>query len=663
MKHVIIFLNYNDSRLDNPVYRYFATESLTGRRAALLFENHTVDERRLLHDVHELLGKNLDEDLSFHISKPLVNEGDCDEIIALARKIRKNFPIDETHAYPVFCYVLTKNLSECSASRSRILLRNLGTFNNVMADFPDCNFIRTVFLFHDETYASLARYLYGLSRIEDGINVKRSKSQDPLTPSPSNPFLPVFGSFNAVGAAYPEAETRAWLHQCYLSSVLRRYLPEVNPTPMETVNAEAQRILSLIPLAHTRICLQEDSFLDLGNDDSYHWTPTELYWNQELRMPSEELNEIPRDDWFNKIQKRAELLYQGKFRGLGTDFFFSLQMKKTDAYSGALMEIIRGELNRIVSEHPYTPYTLKNIVRAITNVLQQKVLAMQTERDRAAAKIPVIKRHIHELENRWSERGFFARFSGREMRTLNMYYDALHDYQIQRTWLPGYDFAIKLLNELIPQVSSLVDPLEAMRLRFADALASVQQTLSEIRPISDEYNVFSLEDTETAAKAIDDDAENMLETYRQILRPAWIHILQGNNNDTLLSLVRNLLTSHVDNYLSQRMADGYLPQVLQKSIVERIGQKYRLKGGFSAWIDESRNRIPVSLPLKPQTAANDYWLLIAPHVGDYVPFPVHETRDESQIHLLHVVDGIRLTDLEGFAGQHLFVEPTFNFQL
>ncbi len=656
MKHVIIFLNYNDSRLENPVYRYFATESLTNRRAALMFENHTIDERKFLHEVKELLGKHRDEDLTFHITKPLIEEDDANEIVLIARKIRQLFAIDAGHTYPIYGYALTKPLSDCTSLESRKLLRNLGKLNNAIADFPNGNFIRTVFLFHDDTYAQLARYLYAFTRIDDKVELKPKNTPEPAVADNDSPFLPVFGSFNAIGETYPEAEIRAYLHQSYLSAVLRRHLPEVNPTPMEKVNAEAQRILSLIPLAPSRICLQEDSFLVLGDDGNYHWTPADQYWEQELRISAAELNEIPRDDWFSKIQKRAELLYQGKFRGLGTDFFFSLQMKKTEAYTMALLEIIRSELLRTVSSYSFTPYTLKNIVRAITNVLQQRVLTLQTERDRTAAKIPVIKRHIHELENRWSERGFFSRFGGKDMRTLNIFYDTLRDYEIQRTWIPGYDFAIKLLNELIPQVSSLVDPFEALRLRFADALSGIQQTLNNTRPSSDS-GVFSIEETEKAARAIDDDAEHMLRTYQEILLPAYKHIAQGNDDDTLMTMVRNLLTTRVDNYLEQRMSDGYLPQVLQKSIVERIDQKYRFKGGFMTWMDESRKKAPVSLAIKPQTRLRDYWLLVSPHIGEYLPVPIHETHDTSQIQLLHIIDGIRLSDFDGFAGHSLFVEP------
>ena len=656
MKHVIIFLHYNESRLENPVYRFFATESLTHRRAALLFENHTVDERKFLHEVNELLGKNRHEDVTFHITKPLLDEGDSDEMIQTARKIRQHFTIGDGHTYPIYGYALTKSFAECTARESRMILRNLGTLNDAVADFPDGNLIRTLFLFHDDTYGQLARYLYAFSRIDDKLNLNRADLPAAEKERQGSPFLPIFGSFNAVGTAYPEAEIRAYLHQCYLSAVLRRHLPEVNPTPMETVNAEAQRILSLIPLAPSRICLQEDSFLDLGDDSGYHWTPAEQYWEQELRMPSEELREIPRDDWFSKIQKRAELLYQGKFRGLGTDFFFSLQMKKTEAYANALLGIIRDELHRTVSANAFTPYTLKNIVRAITNVLQQRVLALQTEWDRISAKIPVIKRHIHELENRWSERGFFSRFGGKDMRTLNIFYDTLRDYETQRTWMAGYDFAVKLLNELIPQVSSLVDPFEVLRLRFADALTGIQQTLRETRPAA-ESEIFSVAETDQAARAIDEDIPHMLATYQQILQPVFRHIAQGNDDDTLLTMVRELLTTNVDTYLDQRMADGYLPCVLGKSIVDRIGQIYRLKGGFPAWVEECRKQAPISVAIKPDVPRHDHWLLVSPHVGEYVSVPVHETHESSQIHLLHVLEGIRLTDFEGFTGQRLFVEP------
>ena len=697
MKHLVVFLNFTSSRIDHPVYRLFAAESPQRRNSTLLYLPKPLEERELLHEVDRLRRKREPEsDVTFHLCATLAREGDAATVVTTARLVRAHFAPDGRRGYPIFAYCLTPDVLTCTPREVKTLWRNLVVLNRAAADYAHAELLRAVFIHSDASQRTLARYLYHSTRTDLGSDYLRP---DRLTEAGEGggqaSLPPVFGAFNAAGTVYPEQETRLYLHLHYLRAVLRQGLADCNPIAMEHCHAEAQRILTAVPLATERLCLQAETFLSLSDEASvYTWMPVADYWNRYLTAEADEMRDIPRNDWFAATRKKADLHYQTKFRSLGVEYFFAQQQQRTEAYAQALHAIIRDQLEQSVRSHPFTPEAMKAIVRAIVNILQQKVIELEHLRETQRGTAAEHERTLTQLEERWSHRSIFSRFGNKDIQSLGLYVETLVGWQVAKTWIPGIDFAVKLLNELIPLVAALVEPFDAFQHQLVGAIDAVAQDIADSDP-TDLYGIFASDDTQRAVLAIEADSEQLRADYREVVATLMGHGggTSAEEGEDLPSRLRRELQPRADAYVKRRIADGSMPPVVGLPVTDRLQQLYRTEGGLGYYIRQLQQKTPLAIALKPSllpttgqdpreqnargegttgqgpteqaprgseagATMQDRYILLTPTPSEDIPMQQHRTDDAEQLHLLHVLTGVRLTDLDGFAGQRMFVEPS-----
>ena len=135
MKHIVIFLNYTQSRLDNLVFRQFAAESLYRRNSSLLFLSKSLEERELRHEVSELRKKqDGNEDVTFHVCARLVRSREGESVVNTLMLIRRLFQADVSNHYPVFVYGEMPALDEADDAVRKSVWHNLVVINNAVAD-------------------------------------------------------------------------------------------------------------------------------------------------------------------------------------------------------------------------------------------------------------------------------------------------------------------------------------------------------------------------------------------------------------------------------------------------------------------------------------------------------------------------------------------------
>lgn len=154
---------------------------------------------------------------------------------------------------------------------------------------------------------------------------------------------------------YPEQETRTFLHHYYIDCVLKQSKVYYNDTQIELCNEVVNKILSNVPLQTSRVCLQDDMFIRLSSEDNSQWTTVESFWNENVELQLHGLSDYPKEDWLLKIRQRTDTLYQGRFREIGTEYFFKLESKKTTQYNTVLSTIITEVFAQEVQKYPFTP--------------------------------------------------------------------------------------------------------------------------------------------------------------------------------------------------------------------------------------------------------------------------------------------------------------------
>lgn len=652
MKHLIIFLNYCQSRIQNPVYRQFATTSLVSRNATLLYLSKPLEERELLHEVNELRRKEeTPSDITFHICATL-DHVDIGRLVAQTiALIRKNYASGPDHAYHIFSYCQLPDLLHCSDAERNAAWKSLVSINNAVTDYLDIQFLQSCFLYTESTQNTLAEFLYNVTQYED---VRKALVQPHQPASSETDFPPCFATFDATGISYPDDEIRYYLHQTFLHALLSISQAENNPVAMETCNSHAEQILGLVPLGNAALCLQEASFINLNPDSEGSWDVSSEYWNQVIELACQGISDLPREEWFSQMRNRVEVLYQSRFRDVGVEFFFNLELKKTADYCRILLASIQQALMQVMLQLPYPPSALKDIVHAIVNRLQQKVLEIGQNQQQALQQANEIQQKLNGLNDSWNSLSLFDRLRGKHNLLLAEYKRLLQSLYELRTLIPGCTFATKLLNELIPQVASLSDGSDRMTAHCLEALKTTERNAVESEPATLGHT-FPIEPIHQAAQAISLDQEHLFEYYSQLS-----DCLYGKNpvldGEDLLLRLRNKLTDQIDLYLNRRIQDGTLPAVLDVTIVDRIAGLYEGQGGVQHFVDELKQKTALSLLMKEKSGFNDHYLLIAPPseaLGDHVV-----SRDHSHIKMLHYCTGISLQDLDGFSGKRMFVEPS-----
>ena len=667
MKHLVIFLNYFQSRLDNPVYRLFATESLYRRNATLLFLTKSLDERELQYEVASLRdNKDQSEDVTFHINACLLNEEEVTCVVSTLQQIRKFFTPDFNHHYPTFVYGQMPNLEATSADRKKIVWRNLVEINKAVSDHIDCRLLSTVFLYNDNTQKTLAEFIFSIShsnisydKLSARLPVKQTvlfEQEDKDSEDFSVDFPPIFGGFNTMSLSYPEEETKTFLHYYYLNCVLKQSKTYYNETPADLCNSIVQDILSNIPLQTSRLCLQEDSFLRLNPEDNTLWQPVEPFWKENIEIQTHGLSDYPKQDWLMKIRQRVDSLYQGRFREIGTDYFFKLESKKTAQYSGILCNIITNAFLKQIQAYPFTPEAQKTIVRGIVNALQLKIMEIQNLKADTLKEISNIESELSVIKDKWSDLNIFSRMMGKNTQILSSYSETLTRLFIQKCIVPGCDFAETLLNELIPEVSGLSDRCDEFQNLFDEVISSVDKLVKDTNP-STLFGIFGEKDLSQTTTAIETDKGTLLKDYQKV-----ISILVNNkmeDGDDFLMHLRETFNEKIDEYVYSRIEDCSIPSILGLSIVDRINRHTSNLGGFKFFIENDKRTSQITIRTKQHSKSRSKFILIAPEMTEEIEDVEHiVSEDISQIQLLNVKYGLTLYDLEGFSGQKMFVEPS-----
>ncbi len=652
MKHLIIFLNFCRSRLENPVYRQFSKCPADRRDVTLLFLPRPLEERELVHEVTDLRRKEKGalSDVTFHICADFSRDRDGESLAYTVRMIRRLFVADAQHRYRCLAYALMPDIGQCPEPQVKTVWNNLVVTNNAAAEYNDFRLIDRVYLYHDASQCSLAEFLH------ETICARIDIGQEEESPAGHSEWPPIFAAFSTAGVTYPEAEVRDYLRKLYIVALLRCSLPEANPTSIETCNDEARRILSFIPIQNARLCLQEEAFLNTANAPATQWKPVEAFWRECTASQSQGMNDIPHRDWPMKIRQRIEGIYQTRFRDVGVEAFFSSQARKTSTYAEILQAIIGQEFLRTTQSHPYSPEAQKTIIRAIVNLLQQKVLELQSLADERNTSLAVTETTLADIASRWNSMKFFARIMKRDDAILDEFTRQLAVLYTQRTQQQGFLFAIKLLNELIPSVQALQDGIETARKVLDEAISIAERDAAEASPSAILGN-FSQQQVEIAANELPRDTDHFLSHYQQLM-PLFAGRQAVANGEELIARIITQYGDEIDLYLKSRVTNGTLPPVIGQIITQRMSAVYAERGGLAGFIGQLKEHTSLSLRLKDKNSVADNYVLVTPAETDDTTLTHIITDDVSHIQLLHLQHGVRLTDLYGFSGQRMVIEPT-----
>ena len=624
----------------------------------LLFLARPLEERELVHEINELKRREgMPCELCFHVCATLDDPTMGQQIMQTITMIRRLYD------RPSYVYCLLPELGTCKVEQKNTAWKCLVSINNGITDYPDVHLISHCFLYHDASQVTLAHFLFDITQESEAFDtierygyfnkLHRTKTADTVY---EVDFPSIFSSFNVTGMSYPENEIRYYMHQCFLNALLGLSRPSDNPISMELCNEHVQQLLAPLPLTEELADLTGESFINLNKQDGTTWLHATDYWQQAVERVVQELQDKPREEWCWQLDSYLNTYYQTRYRDMGVEFFYRQEKKKTPDYCQVLLNNLKEGLQQIMLQTTFPPETGEDIVRSIVNHLQLLTLHFTRQHADITSILADDEAQIDELMHRWERFGFFDRVRGKDKSLFEEFRKLITQHYIRRVKLQGADFAIKLLNEFTPQVSALSNKFENLAKICQEAFDNTRRYLDD-NPPSAMDSEFSLQAVVDAADAVRRDEELLKDNYQHVAE-----MLYGTNvplsSEDLIQRLRDELLTSFDEYLHQRISNQTLPPILDVSIVERITSLLREEeGGLKGFVNQLKNKAAISLKLKGNGGHKEQYLLIAPECEGQLG-PQIVGGEPSSLEMLHILTGISLSNLEGFAGQRMFVEPS-----
>ena len=651
MKHLVIFLNHCSSRFDDPVYCIFFNSRYDRQNISLLVLPHLLDEKELVHEVAILRKKEKEppSDVTFHLIVRFDQPNRSEELRRAACLIRKRFPPDDLHRYHCLVYAYYPDPKTCDNKLNSIIWSNLANISNTTLLYKFFSIFKHIFLYHDASHETLAQFLFASIKNDD------LTGDTSVSLRKNDKWPAIFATFSTTSVTYPEEDILVYLRKCYVKALLQCSLPEHNPTSAETCAQQASQVLSVIPMHNERVCLIEERFIDLDPDRPERWVPAHDFWLDYAQKQTEGLYDINHKDWLDKIREDMEFIFKNQFRNVGVEQFYALQSRKSEAYVQMLQPLIVERFINICKRYPYTPQTQKTIFSAIVNHLRQKVVELQQLEADTRREIDRIESELQAMTKQWQGINFLSRMMKKDKTMLDNYAQLIAQLFTLRTLLQGCPFAIRLFNGLIPSLFGFQYIIDHSRVVLDDAIRLTEAQIEEADPTL-KMAPFGMTQVEATLKAIGQDKENVLANYKLVVTLLLNQPTAADGED-LLARIETLHKEEIDRYFQDQIETGHFPPVLQQSITQRIESLHAEQGGLSGFIDRLKKETVLPLDFKKKDIADNYVFIAPSPSGDDAIRDII-TDDPSHIQLIHLQCGLRITDLNGFSGQRMFIEPT-----
>ena len=189
-------------------------------------------------------------------------------------------------------------------------------------------------------------------------------------------------------------------------------------------------------------------------------------------------------------------------------------------------------------------------------------------------------------------------------------------------------------------------------------MRQVESFVSETNP-SEKFSIFGNKELSQTHIAIEADKDSLLEEYQRIMLTVYDNGTMISSGDDLLAMIRESVAERVDSYLDKRIDACSIPPLLGMSVCERINRNTSSIGGIVGYIESMKRTTPLSISIKKSCSVPSKFFVISSDEIQEIEGVEHlPSEDISHLQLLHVRYGMTLQDLDGFAGQRMFVEPS-----
>lgn len=185
------------------------------------------------------------------------------------------------------------------------------------------------------------------------------------------------------------------------------------------------------------------------------WKPINQEWMDVLPQYVSLVQEKDKDTWLNDLEKLCAQRFEDGYRGLGVRKFHETKLAARKEHVREIRRRVEAEIfedwkNGVKSMHDIT-----RLINALIAALDERLKNVDARITRAQENEAVAETKVKATRAEWATVGFLSDMLGKRQRLLDAQGEYLRDLYIYRTQTEAWNFAKKLLQDLITEITRL----------------------------------------------------------------------------------------------------------------------------------------------------------------------------------------------------------------
>jgi hypothetical protein len=208
-----------------------------------------------------------------------------------------------------------------------------------------------------------------------------------------------------------------------------------------------------------------------GDAGNKKWAPIPDEWNDFINETKLFLREsVDKAHWPDKLEEECRRRFAETYRSLGVAAFYDTKLKARKEMAKEICRRIEADLFDDWRTGVRSMHEISRLMEDLVSVTEDRHKGVEQQKSKFDGRLEKAEKQIEQAKRDWANVGLIKRAFGKRSDIFDNLADALQERYICRTWLLGWDFAKKLLEEFKEELSDLKGEVDDgfSRIRQAD---------------------------------------------------------------------------------------------------------------------------------------------------------------------------------------------------
>lgn len=299
-----------------------------------------------------------------------------------------------------------------------------------------------------------------------------------------------FLSFGITRIEYPETEVREFVTYNYAKQAAAqltynywigqqgysvRSIEEIGSGFIDLIKDKKNR--ESLKLSNTYLMLSKPI---IESENTKRWKELDMTWESRTQLDADDVQgSTDKKSWLAEYSQRCKVFFDDQFRNHGVKNFYNIQRKELKAYAKFIRRHIEGKLFdewAAGAEEGKSILEIEKYTSLLINDCGDRISAFTQQKAKLDEELNEINDSIKAINIEWNNIGWLKdAITSASSKVFGKYKTALCAYYTTSTRMEAYDYARELLQEIILELTKMLEGVRA----FKDRLTAINNDVTE----------------------------------------------------------------------------------------------------------------------------------------------------------------------------------------